>query len=68
MKKIRPTPVTLHEACACQCTAKVEESSRGYARFVDVNMDTCMQSELDKTTVTASNIVAICSNRVVMVQ
>ncbi len=52
-----PSIVTLREARACM--AKVAEFfqangvSRGLARFVDVSME--MQSELDKTTVTASH-------------
>jgi hypothetical protein len=56
-----PAIVTLREARACM--AKVAEFFqansvlRGLARFVDVSME--MQSELDKTTVTASHQQAV---------
>ena len=50
-----PTPVTLREARACMAKVsefiQVNSASRGLARFVDVSME--MQSELDKTIVTA---------------
>ena len=50
-----PTPVTLREARACMAKVsefiQVNSASRGLARFVDVSME--IQSELDKTIVTA---------------
>ena len=52
-----PNPVTLREARACMAKVaeftQVNSASRGLARFVDVSM--AMQSELDKTVVTASH-------------
>ncbi len=50
-----PTPVTLREARACMAKVaefiQVNSASRGLARFLDVSME--IQSELDKTIVTA---------------
>jgi hypothetical protein len=52
-----PNPVTLREARACMAKVaefiQVNSASRGLARFVDVSL--AMQSELDKTVVTASH-------------
>ena len=52
-----PKAVTLCEARACMAKVaeyvQVNSDSRGLARFVDVCLD--MQSELDKTVVTASH-------------